>query len=255
MPRYFLRIAYDGTRYHGWQIQPGSPTVQQALNDALQKVLRQKQIETTGCGRTDTGVHASEFYLHFDLPVAVTDPEKELYRLNNCLPHDIAVKAFIPVHPEAHARFDATERSYEYRIHTRKDPFLLNYSAHLSYDLDVALMNEAGLWLLTQTDFAAFCKTGSDQHTTRCALIEAAWLKTGDQLKFTIRADRFLRNMVRAIVGTMVDLGRGRISLNDFHTIVESGNRSNAGTSAPACGLYLTGVKYPYLQSQSGEPL
>jgi len=247
MQRYFLHLAYDGSTYHGWQVQPNAISVQEVITQALQTILRDPLVETLGCGRTDTGVHASEFYLHFDSQEELVDPEKEIYKLNNILPFDIACFSLIPVHPEAHARFDATERAYEYRIHTVKDPFLKKYSVFVPYDLDVEIMNKAGQLMLKYSDFAAFCKSGSDQHTTICDLIEASWVKEGNQLRFHIRANRFLRNMVRAIVGTMIDLGRGHISLEEFESILSSGARSNAGTSAPAHGLYLSEVKYPYL--------
>lgn len=247
MQRYFLHIAYDGSAYHGWQMQPESTSVQEIITQGLRTILRQPDIQTVGCGRTDSGVHATQFYLHFDSNEILVDPAKDVYRLNNFLPFDIACFGLLPMHNEAHARFDATERAYEYRIHTVKDPFLNKYSVFTPYDLDVELMNKAGQMMLNHTDFAAFCKSGSDQHTTLCELKEVSWLKLGNQLKLHIRANRFLRNMVRAIVGTMIDLGRGQITLEEFESILNSGNRSNAGTSAPAHGLYLSEVKYPYL--------
>lgn len=251
MSRYFMHLAYDGSAYHGWQVQPGSVTVQELIDQALRTVFRQPDIQTVGCGRTDSGVHASQFYLHFDVSDPLIDPQKDLYRLNNFLPYDIACYELLPVHADAHARFDAIERAYEYRIHTRKDPFLKKYSVFLGYELDVELMNRAGQLLLHHQDFGAFCKSGSDQHTTICNVVEASWLKEGYHLRFHIRANRFLRNMVRAIVGTMLDLGRGQISLEEFEAILQSGDRSQAGTSAPAHGLYLSEVKYPYLQLSS----
>lgn len=247
MQRVFLEIAFDGSAYHGWQVQPNAISVQEIVDESLKKIFRNDTIKTVGCGRTDTGVHASSFYLHFDLPEELTDEEKERYRLNNVLPFDIACKRILRVLPGAHARFDAIERSYEYRLHFQKDPFLLNHSTYIGYELDIAAMNKATMELLHVEDFAAFCKSGSDQHTTLCDVREASWLKQGGQAHFTIRADRFLRNMVRAIVGTLIDVGRSKISGDEFVEIIRSKDRSKAGTSAPAQGLYLTEVKYPYL--------
>lgn len=248
MQRYFLEIAYDGSSYHGWQIQPNDISVQEKVDQALRTILRQKDIQSVGCGRTDTGVHASQFYLHFDSSEILTDPAKELYRLNNFLPFDIACRRLLEVGSDAHARFDATERAYEYRIHQRKDPFLNQYSTYIGYGLDLEEMNKAGQLLLNHKDFASFCKSGADPKTTLCDVVEASWIRDGEhQIYFHIRANRFLRNMVRAIVGTMLDLGRGAITLEDFRAILEAKDRSKAGTSAPANGLYLSEVKYPYL--------
>lgn len=244
MQRYFIELAFNGGSFHGWQIQPEAPTVQSTLDQALALLLREP-IETVGCGRTDTGVHASCFYAHFD-----TEPEVDTawltLKLNAVLPKSIAVFRVFPVDAELHARFSATQRTYTYWLHTRKDPFLDGLSVETHYDLDTDAMNEAGDYLLTINDFGAFCKQGSDNKTTRCRLDVCRWERDGHRLALTISADRFLRNMVRSVVGTTIDLGRGKIGMDDFKAIVASGNRSAAGTSAPAHGLYLSGVAYPF---------
>ena len=259
--RYFLEIAYDGTRYHGWQTQPNAIAVQQKLNEVLAIVLRQP-VETTGAGRTDTGVHARQLFVHLDLPVtAPQHPEGEaevdlqgsnspfrgLGSLNALLPHDIAVKRIIPVHADAHARFDATLRSYEYHIHFHKDPFKQNYSWQIKGELDVGLMNQAAQIMMEYTDFGCFSKSNTQVKTNNCKIVRAEWVQMGDGLVFHVSADRFLRNMVRAIVGTCMMVGRKEIAPEAIRQIIESKNRSNAGTSVPACGLYLTEVKYPYI--------
>ncbi|MFD1258445.1 tRNA pseudouridine(38-40) synthase TruA [Mucilaginibacter terrae] len=261
LQRYFLEIAYNGTRYHGWQTQPNAIAVQQKLNEALAILLRQP-VETTGAGRTDTGVHAKQLFVHLDIPAAPQPPEggvevdlqsscspfRGLGGLNALLPHDIAVKRIIPVHAEAHARFDATQRSYEYHIHFSKDPFRQNYSWQIKKgDLDVELMNEAAKMMMEYTDFSCFSKSNTQVKTNNCKITRAEWLRKEDSLVFYISADRFLRNMVRAIVGTCMMVGRKEIAPEGIRQIIESKNRSNAGTSVPACGLYLTEVKYPYI--------
>lgn len=266
LQRYFLELAYDGTRYHGWQVQPNAVAVQQKLNEALAILLRQP-IETTGAGRTDTGVHAKQLYVHLDVP-APPPPEGgvedegqnsgspfrgpggrglRLEGLNALLPHDIAIKRMIPVHADAHARFDATQRSYEYHIHFHKDPFKHNYSWLVKGELDVEAMSQAAAILMEYTDFSCFSKSNTQVFTNNCKIVRAEWLRNNDGLVFHISADRFLRNMVRAIVGTCMMVGRKEIEPEGIRAIIESKNRSNAGTSVPACGLYLTEVKYPYL--------
>lgn len=247
--RYFLELAYDGTHYHGWQIQPNAVTVQQKLNEALAVLLR-REVETTGAGRTDTGVHARQLFVHFDdenSNIKSQNP-KFVGSLNALLPHDIAVKQLIPVAPEAHARFDATMRSYEYHIHFGKNPFKLNYSWQLRDMPDVELMNQAAEILMEYIDFGCFSKSNTQVMTNNCKISRAEWVTQSDgSLIFHISADRFLRNMVRAIVGTLLMVGRHEIEPHDVRAIIESKNRSNAGTSVPACGLYLTEVKYPFL--------
>lgn len=247
LQRYFLEIAYDGTRYHGWQLQPNAIAVQQKLNDALAIILRQP-VETIGAGRTDTGVHARQLFVHFEISNFEFRISNFEMSLNALLPHDIAVKRIIPVHAEAHARFDATQRSYEYHIHFTKDPFKQNYSWQIKKgELDVELMNQATAIMMEYTDFSCFSKSNTQVKTNNCKITRAEWVRDDDSLIFYISADRFLRNMVRAIVGTCLMVGRKEIEPEGIRQIIESKNRSNAGTSVPACGLYLTEVKYPYI--------
>lgn len=242
--RYFIRFSYNGTRYHGWQSQPNALSVQEVLTTALSTVLQQP-ISLTGAGRTDTGVHATMMYAHFDvesdLAVATL-----VHRLNAFLPEDIAVIDLLEVHSTAHARFDATSRTYEYHIHTFKSPFLQNRSWYFSQKLELQAMNEAASLLLDHTDFECFSKVHTEVHTFNCKISLARWEQNGNSLIFTITADRFLRNMVRAIVGTLIGVGLGKISLDDFKKILESRNRSEAGFSVPAHGLYLTDIRYDY---------
>lgn len=243
--RYFIHLAYDGGPYVGWQIQPEGTTVQGEINHAL-KILLKKDIETVGCGRTDTGVHASDFYLHFDGDGAL-DKAWLVYKLNQLLPSSIAVFKCFPVSEEHHARFSASSRSYEYHLHLRKDPFLNEFSVRCFYELNLAAMNEAGAWLCTQSDFASFCKAGGNQNTTLCKVTRCEFIQTDHKVVFHVTADRFLRNMVRSMVGTLVDLGRGKITLEELQEIVEKKNRSAAGTSMAGNGLFLTQVTYPFL--------
>lgn len=247
--RYFIEIAFDGRAYHGWQIQPNAQTVQQVLDQALSTLHRQP-IHTVGCGRTDTGVHATQLYAHFDLDrtLAPADIPKLLYQVNALLPLDIAAKRLLAVAPDAHARFDATRRSYEYHVHFQKDPFLRGRSWLLRDVPDVAAMNAAAAILLQYEDFACFSKSHTQVHTHICHITHAEWLWANDnQLVFHISANRFLRNMVRAIVGTLVEIGRGEHAPEHMHTVIQSKDRSAAGASVPPDGLYLTEVAYPYL--------
>jgi tRNA pseudouridine38-40 synthase len=245
--RYFIELSYDGTNYHGWQVQPNAVTVQELLDKALTTLLRQP-VETMGCGRTDTGVHAKDFFVHLDVETMDDRPLTIDKRgLNALLPHDIAVKQIIPVHPEAHARFDATLRSYEYHIHFEKNPFLNGYSWLLRDKPDLELMNRAAAIVMEYTDFSCFSKSNTQVKTNNCKIAKAEWVETENGIVFHISADRFLRNMVRAIVGTLLMVGKGEMQPEDIRTIIESKNRSNAGMSVPACGLYLTEIKYPYL--------
>jgi tRNA pseudouridine38-40 synthase len=248
--RYFIEIAFDGTRYHGWQTQPNAVTVQEVLDKALSTVLRQS-IETVGCGRTDTGVHAKQLFAHFDLMEDGMGKMEEvvavLRGINALLPPDIAAKRLVPVHADAHARFDAALRSYAYHIHFEKDPFRQNFSWQLRDKPDVALMNKAATIIMEYTDFSCFSKSNTQVKTNNCKISRAEWVWDGDGLVFHISADRFLRNMVRAIVGTLLMVGKKEIAPEGVRQIIESKNRSNAGTSVPACGLYLTEIKYPYL--------
>ena len=218
MQRYFVTFSYDGTRYHGWQIQPNGDSVQQRLQEALSTLLRE-DICVTGAGRTDTGVHARMMVAHFDTD-ACFEAEKGInerqlsYKLNRLLPYDIAVEKVEKVSQEMHARFSATSRTYHYYIHTKKDPFRRAYSCELHYELDFEKMNEAARVLMEYEDFGAFCKAGADVKTTLCRVTEARWIQTSETTwYFVITANRFLRNMVRAVVGTLIDVGRGRLSL------------------------------------------
>ncbi|WP_220762070.1 tRNA pseudouridine(38-40) synthase TruA [Flavobacterium sp. UMI-01] len=243
--RYFIKLAYNGTHYHGWQSQPNAASVQQTLNNAL-SLLLQTPTNIMGAGRTDTGVHAREMYAHFDYEIAI-DSNKLIHKLNSFLPKDIAVFDIIQVENEAHSRFDATKRTYQYHIHTFKDVFLTEQSWYLNQKLDIALMNEAAKILFNHTDFQCFSKTNTDVNTFDCTIFEAHWKEEKNQLIFTISANRFLRNMVRAIVGTLVNVGMHKINLTDFENIIKEKNREKAGFSVPAHGLYLTKIEYPYL--------
>ena len=244
--RYFIKFAYNGKNYFGYQIQPNAASVQETLEKALSLLLRQP-IAIVGAGRTDSGVHAREMYAHFD-----HEEEFEtallVKKLNSFLPKDIVIFDFIKVHDEAHARFDATKRTYDYHIHTFKDAFINEGSWYQHQALDVEKMNEACKILFDYIDFECFSKVQTDVHTFNCKIYEAKWEQHENQLKFTVSADRFLRNMVRAIVGTMINIGIGKISLDDFRNIIESKDRSQAGFSVPAHGLYLIKVEYPYLK-------
>lgn len=247
--RYFLEIAYDGTAYHGWQSQPNAVAVQEKLDFALRTFLRE-DIETLGAGRTDTGVHASQLYVHFDSTNSKLReaPKRCLSSLNSLLPYDIAVKQIVPVHEDAHARFDATERSYEYHVHFTKDPFQINRSWLLRDQPDLEKMNEAALLLLGKKDFECFSKSNTQVFTNICTIKEAKWVPKENGLVFHITADRFLRNMVRAIVGTLLEIGIKGKPISYLSDVLESKNRSKAGVSVPAHGLYLTNVSYPYLK-------
>ncbi|QYJ67981.1 tRNA pseudouridine(38-40) synthase TruA [Flavobacterium litorale] len=243
--RYFIEFAYNGKNYCGWQYQPHSPSVQETLNKALSTILR-ADVDITGAGRTDTGVHAKQMYAHFDFD-ELFDTDLLIHKLNGFLPDDIVIYQFIPVASTAHARFDATSRTYEYHIHTYKDVFNNKGSWYNSNPLDVSAMNEVAKVLFEYTDFKCFSKTHTDVKTFNCVIKEAYWTQNGNQLVFTISADRFLRNMVRAIVGTLIQVGIGKKNIDDFRAVIESQDRSNAGFSVPAHGLYLTKVNYPYL--------
>lgn len=243
MSRYFLTLSYNGKRYNGWQIQNNAPSVQQTLERALSTILRD-QIKVVGAGRTDTGVHASYYVAHFDTQAKIDNAADLIYHLNAFLPEDIAISKIELVYDNHHARFDATSREYKYYISLGKNPFRRDFSCTLPYSLDVDKMNQAAASLLDYDDFACFAKLHSNNKTTICRIDYAYWQHHDDMLVFTIRADRFLRNMVRAIVGTLIDVGRGKIDMDDFHNIIKSGSRSAAGTSVPPQGLFLTDIKY-----------
>ncbi len=244
MQRYFIELSYKGTQYHGWQIQPNAITVQEVLDKALHMVLREK-VATLGCGRTDTGVHATQFYAHVDSAAEL--PETFFRAINAVLPVDIAVKRILPVHGTAHARFDASSRSYEYHIHFHKNPFKDGSSWLQLQQPNMDLMNKAAAYLLQFTDFSCFSKSNTQVFTNNCKISTAVWKDTPDGMVFCITADRFLRNMVRAIVGTLLEIGFGKMKPNDIIGVINSKNRSEAGTSVPAHGLYLTEVVYPYI--------
>jgi tRNA pseudouridine38-40 synthase len=243
MKRYFIYLAYDGTRYHGWQIQPNGISVQETIQKCLSILLRQP-IEITGAGRTDAGVHARLMVAHFDRDASV-DTGQLTYRLNKMLPQDISIYRIEPVSEEMHARFSAVSRTYRYYIHTSKNPFERHYSHYLGYKLDFPLMNQAAHCLLNVEDFKAFCKAGADVKTTLCHVTQAKWVQTSSTTwYFEITANRFLRNMVRAVVGTLIDVGRGKITLDQFKKIVLSGTRSDAGESMPGNALFLEDIQY-----------
>lgn len=242
--RYFLYFAYNGAGFHGWQRQPNALSVQEVMENALSVLLR-SETSLTAAGRTDTGVHAALMVAHFDSVVPLSGESRFCSRLNSLLPPSIAVFRLRQVHPSAHARFDALSRKYEYRTIAQKDPFLQGLATPLPKNLDFPLMNIAAERLLRQTDFASFCKVHTDVKTTVCHLTEAHWVQTEGQWVFHIRADRFLRNMVRAIVGTLFDVGSGRTSLADLENILSAAHRTAAGMSVPAQGLFLVDVTYP----------
>ncbi|MCX6171654.1 MAG: tRNA pseudouridine(38-40) synthase TruA [Flavobacterium sp.] len=244
--RYFIELAYKGTNYNGWQYQPEANSVQETLNKAL-SVLLKTAIDVVGAGRTDTGVHAKQMYAHFDFEKEI-NTNQLVHKLNSFLPKDIVVYSVIKVSNEAHARFDATKRTYEYHIHTFKDVFENEGSWLHQLPMDLDKMNEACQILFKYNDFECFSKTNTDVRTFNCVVFEANWKQIGSKVVFTIAADRFLRNMVRAIVGTMINIGLNKISLTDFEKIIESKNRSQAGFSAPAHGLYLTQIAYEYIK-------
>lgn len=252
LKRYFIELSYLGTHYHGWQIQPNAITVQQKINEALQTLFK-KEFMITGCGRTDAGVHAKAFYAHVDLDFeTVRFPTIQLvYKLNAILPDDIAIHDVFEVDHNAHARFDATARTYEYHLTTKKDIFRKELSYFLPFrNVDFQLMNQAAAIMMEYKDFECFSKTGTDVHSFNCEISSAKWEQLEDGYWiFTIRADRFLRNMVRAIVGTLLEVGRAHMRLNEFRQVIESKDRSNAGWSVPGKGLFLTKVEYPFIQS------
>lgn len=243
--RYFLKLAYNGTGFNGWQMQDNAPSIQQELTEKLHTILQQ-DISVTGCGRTDTGVHASEFYAHFDVEEKIAlDAQLFLHKMNTLLPWNIAVYELIEAKDDAHARFDATKRSYQYLISQQKDPFKPDQTYKFNIPLYVELMNKACAMLLGEHDFGCFCKSHGNNKTNICHVYHAEWVEMNGLTTFHITANRFLRNMVRAIVGTMLDIGQERTSLEEFQLILASGDRTQAGRSVPAHGLYLTKVEYP----------
>ena len=243
--RYFIKLAYNGSKYHGWQYQPNAASVQGTLNQALSIILN-TEINCMGAGRTDTGIHAKEMFAHFDFE-SHFDTQHLVHKLNSYLPKDIVVFTIFLVHNDAHTRFDATNRTYEYYINTYKDVFEQDGSWYYHQKLDIDLMNKAAEIILNHTDFQCFSKVNTDVFTFNCKINEAYWKQENNRLIFTISADRFLRNMVRSIVGTLVNVGLNKISLHEFNTIIESKDRTKAGFSVPAHGLYLTKIDYNYI--------
>ena len=241
--RYFVQFSYQGQRYHGWQNQPNALTVQSVLEDGFSKLLR-APIALVGAGRTDAGVHARQMYAHFDAD-AIENCADLIFRLNAFLPEDIAVQALFEVADDAHARFHATERKYEYWIVQEKNPFWSTGAHHIKHPLDIEKMNEAAAILLEYEDFECFSKSNTDVRTYRCDIKSTLWERRDERLIFSITADRFLRNMVRAIVGTLLDVGSGRMEPDQLRQIIAGKDRSRAGASVPAKGLYLTRVLYP----------
>lgn len=249
--RFFIHLAYDGTRYHGWQIQPNGISVEGEIERCL-SILLQQPIDIVGAGRTDAGVHARHMVAHFDLQEEPKDGCDQLtYRLNKILPKDITIYRIVPVADDLHARFSATKRTYHYYVSTRKSPFNRQYSWLAHYNLDFNLMNEAAAILLEYKDFACFCKSHTDVKTTLCDVTEARWIPIEDNTLpqhcdwyFRITANRFLRNMVRAVVGTLVEVGRHRMSLQDFRAVIEGKKRTQAGESMPGNALFLEFVGY-----------
>lgn len=244
--RLFIQLAFDGTAYHGWQIQENAHSVQAELNKSLGIILQQ-DIQTVGCGRTDTGVHAKMFYAHFDADLVAEKFTDIIHQLNCLLPSDIAINNLFQVQEQAHARFDATSRTYEYSIYKFKNPFLNNSAWYFPHDLNLQKMNTVSKLLLSHQDFSCFSKSRTQTVTNNCTISEAFWTQNNDTITFRISANRFLRNMVRAIVGTLVEAGRGRLDQNQFLQILSSKNRSEAGQSASAHGLTLVKIDYPYL--------
>lgn len=242
--RYFIELAYKGTHFHGWQVQPNAVSVQETLEKALSTITRET-IAVTGAGRTDTGVHASYFVAHFESGNVSLDHPDFTHKLNSFLGKDVAVFAVTKVGPEAHARFDAISRTYQYHLNLFKDPFLLETSWYFFRQPDIEAMNEASRILFEYTDFSSFSKLHTDVKTNNCKIYLAGWAQSGTNIVFTVKADRFLRNMVRALVGTILEVGIGKIDLNRFRTIIEQKDRSAAGLSVPAHGLFLTNIEYP----------
>jgi tRNA pseudouridine38-40 synthase len=242
--RYFIELSYNGAAYHGWQIQPDAISVQEVLEKAL-SVLLNTPISIMGAGRTDTGVHAKQMYAHFDYEGVIDNNTNLVFKLNSFLPKDVAIYDVFKVKDDAHTRFNAISRTYLYRVSLQKNVFNVDAAYYVKQNLDVQKMQEATKILLEYNDFQCFSKSKTDVSTYLCHIMKANWTLIDDELHFIIKADRFLRNMVRAIVGTMINVGLGKIEVEDVHTIIKSKNRSEAGFSVPAHGLYLIEVDYP----------
>lgn len=242
--RYFIELAYKGTRFHGWQIQPNAVSVQECLEKALSTITRES-VAVTGAGRTDTGVHASYFVAHFDSSKPHLDHPDFAHKLNSFLKEDLVVFRISKVNPEAHARFDALSRTYHYHMNLQKDPFTVETSWYFYRQPDVEQMNKACELLFNYVDFTSFSKLHTDVKTNNCKIILAEWMQQGSKLVFVVKADRFLRNMVRALVGTLLEVGLGKMSLDEFKAVIERKDRGAAGLSVPAHGLFLTDIEYP----------
>ena len=241
--RYFITFSYDGTAYHGWQIQPHSVSVQEEIQKVLSTLLR-RPMEVVGAGRTDTGVHARKMFAHFDSEYELECPQL-VYKLNKLLPRDIAVQQVERVADDMHARFSAKSRTYHYYVHLDKNPFLRSYSWQVYGNPDFELMNRAAAVLMEYMDFTSFSKVNTDTKTNDCTITEAHWDRVGEeQWRFTITANRFLRNMVRAIVGTLMEVGRGRMTIEQLRQVIEAKDRCRAGDSVPGNALFLVDVKY-----------
>lgn len=246
--RYFIKLAFKGTNYHGWQTQPDANTVQETINKALTMLLK-TPIDIVGAGRTDTGVHAKQMYAHFDFTLNLEiEINQLLQKLNSFLPSDIVILDIFKVANDAHARFDAIKRTYEYQIHSFKDVFETELSYQFKRPLNINSMNKACAILLKHSDFECFSKVHTDVRSFNCEIFEAHWKQNDTKIVFTISANRFLRNMVRAIVGTMINVGTAKINATDFEKIIHNKNRNQAGFSVPAHGLYLTKIEYPYIK-------
>lgn len=247
MPRYCMQLSYNGAPFFGWQVQPEQPSVQEALEKAL-SLLLSETIAVTGCGRTDTGVHARDYYAHFDTQAQFSESDcaQLTYKLNSFLQKEIAIRKIFSVPDDFHARFDAISRTYKYYVSTKKNPFLFEQSYYVPIPLNVELMNKAAQKLLGQHDFTSFSKVHTQVNNFICEVFEASWEESDGMLVFTISANRFLRNMVRAVVGTLLDVGRGKLSLEDFDLIIQQKDRRCAGTSVPAHALFLENVRYNF---------
>lgn len=244
MHRYFLYLSYKGTYFHGWQFQPNAISVEEILNKSLFVVLREP-VTLTGCGRTDAGVHASSYVAHFNSLQSDLHTNQTAFKLNNFLPKDISIKAIRKVRNNVSARFTALSRTYEYHISTNKNPFKNEYIHLIRRDLDIDRMNQAAEKLFDYIDFTSFCKGKTDNVTNNCTIMHAHWRQEGDELIFRITANRFLRNMVRSIVGLMCSVGSGQVSVSEFCRIIEAKDQTLTGISAPANGLFLTDIEYP----------